>query len=119
LSFLFPQYLCKCCFTVPRSEKDLVWFTVTWNKAIGKKLEAVGASALRTSWPYAQLSVEGLPCRFEMVFVLPLPTPQQTLQGLLGEVGSPGSVENSKGRDQIRIMEEGSRFEMRGKILKT
>lgn len=42
-SLIFPlpwKSVYRCCFTVPRSEIDIIGFTVMWNKAIGEKLKA-------------------------------------------------------------------------------
>lgn len=101
-SLIFPPpliYVHKCCFTVPRSEVTLIGFTVTWNKAIAKKLKACWGF-----WARNQLSVELLPYPLEEAAQL---APQA--RRLIGSVvgwggGSWGKVANQKlRRDQIWV----------------
>lgn len=67
LRFCFPisrlSLMCvsKCCFTIPRSDIDLTRFTVTWNKAIRKKLKAGRGLGTQSRLPWAHLSVAPLP----------------------------------------------------------
>lgn len=67
-SLIFPLPLIsvhKCCFPVPRSEVTLIGFTVTWNKAIAKKLKACWGFWAQNQLAGAHLSAGLLPCPLE------------------------------------------------------
>lgn len=66
LIFLLPLVsVYKCCFTVPRSEITLIGFTVTWNKAIARKLKACWGFWAQSQLVGEYLSAGLLPCPLE------------------------------------------------------
>lgn len=109
LIFQFPLIsVYKHCFIVPRSEIDLIGFTVTWNKAIGKELKACWDFRAQNQLAGAHLTAELLLVRLKWLPLSPAhlaPQGREALGSVVGE--SQGKVANQNA-------EEGTRFRRMG-----
>lgn len=105
----------KCCFTMTRSEMDLIGITITWNKDImRKRVKAREGFRTQTHWPCPLGSwtlVLGAWSSF-----LPLP-PSSTLGA--GRVLSSAVSGGVKERLQIRNMEGGIGLSWRAELYKS